>query len=64
MGEELLCSTRHEINYWFSDALMGLKAIFQLLLNVQCYCIVYSLYLMKVERHSLLSLTSTVSVLP
>lgn len=31
-GTFMLC--RHEINYWFSDALMGLKVVLHLMLSV------------------------------
>lgn len=35
---------RHEINYWFSDALMGLNVVFQLLLNVHLQLPYSSIY--------------------
>lgn len=35
---------RHEINYWCSDALMGLKVVFQLLLNVHLQLPYSSIY--------------------
>lgn len=42
LKEELLCSPRHEINYWFNDALVSLKAITQLLLHVAPFCFIVS----------------------
>lgn len=40
--EDLLCSPRHEINYWFNDALVSLKAIFQFFLHVQPFYFIVS----------------------
>lgn len=42
---------RHEINYWFSDALMGLKVVFQLLLNVHLQLLYSSIYFKKDFGH-------------